>query len=162
MTNPSCLLKHDWERSKIESSANIQFIIGYGIYFVSNALLIYSSYTYFSGTDIKDVLLLILIFMAIFFSPNIMLKIYGIINSKRDWLDVVFSYIISAILLIGLVLISKNESSGLQSLIIPILLQLVALVFILSSKYKAHKTNTDYLKELEIVNIKYESLKKNK
>ena len=42
----SCLLKHDWERSKIEASANIQLIIGYGIYFVSNALLIYSSYTY--------------------------------------------------------------------------------------------------------------------
>lgn len=144
----SALLKYDWERSKLEVKINTSQIIGYGIYAISNGILVYCAYNNFNGTEFKDVLMLVSVFLVMFFSPDLLLLIYRIVNLKRDWANIVIPYGI-AILIYGVLIFSAtNIQDGTEALILPMILQLIAIIFIVISQYKNHKNNSDYIKEI--------------
>lgn len=144
----SALLKYDWERSKLEVKINTSQIIGYGIYAISNGILVYCAYNNFNGTEFKDVLMLVSVFLVMFFSPDLLLLIYRIVNLKRDWANIVIPYGI-AILIYGVLIFSANNiQDGTETLILPMILQLIAIIFIVISQYKNHKNDSDYIKEI--------------
>ena len=147
----SALLKHDWERSKLEVKINTSQIIGYGIYAVSNAILVYCAYDNFTGTKIKDVALLVAIFLVMFFSPDLLLFVYRIMNLKWDWANIIVPYTIAFVVYIALIISTSEVKDGTETLVVPMILQLIAIIFIIISQYKNHKNDSDYIKEIDAI-----------
>lgn len=158
----SALLKYDWERSKMEISVNISQIVGYGIYAVSNGILVYQSYKNFKNTKIQDVIFLLLLFLLMFFSPEILLFTYKICNFKWDWANLVIPYVFALIVYIGMIFSINKIKDGTEVFVLPIILQLISLIFIIISQYRNHKNDSDYIKEVEQINDQYEKLDKSK
>lgn len=158
----SALLKYDWERSKMEISVNISQIVGYGIYAVSNGILVYQSYKNFQNTKIQDVIFLLLLFLLMFFSPEILLFTYKICNFKWDWANLVIPYVSALIVYIGMIFSTNKIKDGTEVFVLPIILQLISLIFIIISQYRNHKNDSDYIKEVEQINDQYEKLDKSK
>lgn len=153
----SALLKHDWERSKLEVRINTSQIVGYGVYAISNGLLVYCAYDNFTGTEIKDVVLLVAIFLVMFFSPDLLLFVYRMMNLKRDWANIIIPYVVAFILYGGLIFISTTiVNDGTEALVVPMILQLIAIIFIVISQYKNHKNDSDYIKEIKKINEEYD------
>ena len=158
----SALLKYDWERSKMEISVNISQIVGYGIYAVSNGILVYQSYKNFQNTKIQDVIFLLLLFLLMFFSPEILLFTYKICNFKWDWANLVIPYVFALIVYIGMIFSINKIKDGTEVFVLPIILQLISLIFIIISQYRNHKNDSDYIKEVKQINDQYEKLDKSK
>lgn len=158
----SALLKYDWERSKMEVSVNISQIVGYGIYAVSNGILVYLSYKNFQDTKLRDVIVLLLLFLLMFFSPEVLLFIYKVCNFKWDWANLVVPYVSALIVYIGMIFCVNKIKDGTEIFILPIILQLISLIFIIISQYRNHKNDSDYIKEVEQINDHYKKLDKSK
>ncbi|WP_297141937.1 hypothetical protein [uncultured Eubacterium sp.] len=158
----SALLKYDWERSKMEISVNISQIVGYGIYAVSNGILVYQSYKNFQNTKIQDVIFLLLLFLLMFFSPEILSFTYKICNFKWDWANLFIPYVSALIVYIGMIFSINKIKDGTEVFVLPIILQLISLIFIIISQYRNHKNDSDYIKEVEQINDQYEKLDKSK
>lgn len=154
----SALLKYDWERSKMEVSINISQIVGYGIYAASNGILVYLAYKNFQDTKLRDVIVLLLLFLLMFFSPEILLFIYKVCNFKWDWANLVVPYVSALIVYAGMIFCVNKVKDGTETFVLPIILQLISLIFIIISQYKNHKNDSDYVKEINRINDYYENL----
>lgn len=140
----SLLLKYDWERSKIEASTSIIEILGYCIYIASNVLFVYFAYTDFVNTNIPAVIELILIFAGVFFFPLLILTGLKMLKVNGYWGDLFFSYIVPVLILSYVLYKNANDEGYLNSLTIPIVLQIVALFLLGLSKIPEFKNYSDY------------------
>lgn len=147
----SLLLKYDWERSKKESSLNLPVIIGYSLYVVSNVLFAYFAYTEFTDATLYWLIVLILVFAVYFFLPSVLMSLFKLINSDIDFSSVIVAYGTALFVLIGLIIKCNLNTSEIQlgTLNLPILLQIIALSFLLFSKLNEAKLNSNYIKSIE-------------
>ena len=158
----SLLLKHDWERSKFESSVNVLVIIGYSIYIISNALFAYFAYKDFADTTLYLLLIMILMFASLFFMPSLLMSIFKLFNNKGEWSNVFISYgtIIFVLSMTLWQLESDSTNSNIGTLDLPIFLQIIALFFLGFSHFRELKNNSDYKKAVKNIELGGKSKKR--
>lgn len=151
----SLLLKYDWERTKHESSINVMALIGYFIYIISNVLFAYFAYNDFVDTTIYTLLMVILLFSTIFFSPMILLSLFKLFGNKNSWCELLSSYggVIFFLILL-LYQLKADPSSDIGTLDFPIFLQIIALICITVSKFGVTKNNSDYCRLIRKIDLK--------
>lgn len=144
----SLLLKYDWDRTKKECSLNINELLGYIIYATSNALIVFIAYNKFDNVKIKEVVLLLFVFSSVFFSPHILMFLYKVFHLKNDATNWCIPFIITILVFSVIIILSYNQF---KELVLPLLLQLVALMFIAISQYEIVRSQTDYINTVKFL-----------
>ena len=72
-------------------------------------------------------------------------------NLKWDWANIIVPYTIAIVVYIALIISTSEVKDGTETLVVPMILQLIAIIFIIISQYKNHKNDSDYIKEIDAI-----------